>query len=123
MTAARKPARRATTAPPRPRSVEAAADEPDAEGDRVELFNIDGRSYTIPERPSANVLVRYLWFAKSNQDHAIMQALEDLAGPEAVAALLTYEALSWEEFGAILRGIEKTLTDTSRAAMREALGN
>jgi len=55
----------------------------------VELFSLDGVSYTIPAKPRVNLALRYLWHAKQyGEDRAAAELLESLLGADGFEVLV-----------------------------------
>ena len=74
------------------------------EAPSVELFSLDGVSYTIPAKPRVNLALRYLWHAKQyGEDRAAAELLESLLGAEGFEALMNYDDLTGDQFEAIMR--------------------
>jgi len=70
----------------------------------VELFSLDGVSYTIPAKPRVNLALRYLWHSKQyGDDRAAAELLESLLGAEGFEALMNYDDLTGDQFEAIMR--------------------
>jgi hypothetical protein len=87
---------------------------------RMRLFTVDGVDYTIPRKPPANQVIKYLWQTKQfGHDHAIIQLLEDLAGRPAVLALMGHEDLTYEELSDVLATVRKA----TLGAVEVGLGN
>lgn len=100
---ARKPRTRTTSPDPSPAG--------DADPDRVALVEIDGVTYTAPRRPPANLLVKYMWLTKQfGLDHALIQLLEDLAGPQVLLALMGEEDLTYEDLAKVLATVRELMT-------------
>lgn len=60
----------------------------------VDLFEIDGQTYSVPARPRVNVALRYLNDVRENgQMLADMMLLERLLGPEGYRALSEFDDL------------------------------
>lgn len=79
----------------------------------VELFSIDGKSYSIEKKPRVNVALKYLKIARNEgADAAGAFLLEKLLGEEAYEALLDYDDLTPENLAAIVEAAQKaTLGD------------
>jgi hypothetical protein len=76
--------------------------------DRIPLFKIDGREYTVPAVPRAVVGIRYLRnLRRKGQDFAAASLLEELLGVDGLDALCDYEDLTQEQFKAIMAGAQK----------------
>lgn len=81
---------------------------PAAEVESVELFSIDGASYSIPKKPRVNLALRYLKMAReSGADAASAYLLEQLVGEDAYTALMNYEDLTQETLQAIMVAAQK----------------
>lgn len=67
--------------------------------ERVPLFYIDDREYTIPKRPRMNVALQFMHLARERNDSAAMDyLLEKLLGEEGYKALRDYDDLTSEQF-------------------------
>jgi len=78
------------------------------EAPSVELFSLDGVSYTIPAKPRVNLALRYLWHAKQyGEDRAAAELLESLLGAEGFEALMNYDDLTGDQFEAIMAAATK----------------
>lgn len=71
--------------------------------EQVELFSIDGKSYTIPNKPRLNVALKTLKLAREEgQDAAMAYMMEKAIGEEAYEALTEYDDLDAETFQKIV---------------------
>jgi hypothetical protein len=71
----------------------------DQPADRVVLFYIDDREYTIELRPGVNVGLRYLHLVRTaGESHAQAYLLERLLGTEGYEALMNHDDLTAAEF-------------------------
>jgi hypothetical protein len=76
--------------------------------ERVSIFELDGRDYTIEKRPRINVALAYLRLARTQGDNAaIGYLLEESLGKDAFQALTEYDGLSADEFGQIFAIVQK----------------
>ncbi len=86
-----------------------AGDEPDP----IELFSLDGVSYTIPAKPRANLALRYLYEAKSiGTDYAATNLLEALVGTDGYQALMNYDDLTGDQLQEVLDAAQKITLGT-----------
>lgn len=70
---------------------------------RVDLFRLDGRTYTIPDRTRANVGLKYLWLEKEKGTGPAEQwLLEELLGEDGYKALMGYDELEPEDLERIM---------------------
>jgi len=71
--------------------------------DRIVLFTIDDREFTVPAKPGMKVALKFLNQMKrsDNEMFGMLQLLEDMLGPEQYEALLDYDELSDELVGKI----------------------
>jgi hypothetical protein len=71
--------------------------------DRVVLFTIDDRDFTVPAKPSMRVAMKFLNQMKKsdNEMYGMLQLLEDMLGEEQYNAFLDYEELSDELIGKV----------------------
>jgi hypothetical protein len=80
------------------------------EVEQVELFSIDGKSYTIANKPRLNVALKSLKLArKDGEEAAAAYMLEAVLGEEAFDALTEYEDLTPETFTAIFQAAQKVV--------------
>ncbi len=80
-----------------------SAGKPEQPDDEIELFSIDGVSYTIPAKPRVNVALKYLWHVRQyGEDRAAAELMESLLGPKGFQALVEYDDLTPDQFGQIL---------------------
>lgn len=83
-------------------------DAPDVE--QIELFSIDGQSYTIPNKPRLNVALKTLKMARTEgQDAAMAYMMEAAIGAEAFDALTEYEDLDAKTLEAIMTAAQKVV--------------
>ena len=67
--------------------------------ERVPLFYIDDREYTIPKRPRMNIALEFMHLARERNDSAAMDyLLEKLLGKEGYQALRDYDDLTPQQF-------------------------
>lgn len=72
--------------------------------ERVTLFYIDDREYSIEMRPGVNVGLKYLHLSRTvGEDQAMDYLLERLLGPEGHQALQDYDDLTQEQFEQICK--------------------
>lgn len=90
----------------KPRIVVDESSGSDTDPDRMELFSLGGVSYTIPTQIPTNVFLRYLWETRRRgADVAIMGLLENMAGVNAVQALMNHAELDDPMLTEIMRGL------------------
>lgn len=78
--------------------------------EEIELFSIDGVSYTIPNKPRLNVALKTLKLANTvGQDAAMVYMMEAAIGEEAFEALLDYDDLDQETLQAIMAAAQKVV--------------
>lgn len=90
----------------------------------VVIFAIDGKSYSIPDRLSPSLSLRYLHVIRTQglvaaQDWLLQAAL----GEEAHAALLNWEHITTEQVALVLAAVRRVVfgeTDTSPTDKRAA---
>jgi len=90
-------------------------------GDRVELFQVNGRVYTVPRRVDPGIAFRYMRSLRrrTNEQAAIADMLYDVLG-DAVIDALADEDLSEEEMTAVMKAVEKHVMSVMK---RAGLGN
>lgn len=88
--------------------IELPASTASAATDRVTLFKIDGREYSVPASPRAVIGIRYLRnLRRQGQDHATAALLEELLGVDGLDALCDYDDLTQDQFKSIMAGAQK----------------
>ena len=81
---------------------------PETEVEKVELFSLNGVSYSIPKKPRVNVALRYLKMAREEGTEAASAfLLESLVGEEAYKALMDFDDLTQETLGQIAEAAQK----------------
>jgi hypothetical protein len=76
----------------------------------VELFSIDGKSYSIPAKPKFNIVLRYMKVVREEGSQAAeAYLLEELLGEEGFEALCSYEDLTAEQFEAVKKVATKVV--------------
>lgn len=76
----------------------------------VELFTLNGKTYSIPRKPRINVALKFLDVAKrEGQDLAAGFLLEEVIGREGYEALMDYEDLTPEQFQEIVLAAQKVV--------------
>ena len=71
--------------------------EPEAE--RIPVFSIDDKVYTMPAEVKPHVGLRYLWMLKQDgADHAGAWLMEQVLGVDGFKALAEYEPLTKQQF-------------------------
>jgi hypothetical protein len=71
--------------------------------DRIVMFSIDNRDFTVPAKPGMKVALKFLNQMKKsdNEMYGMLQLLEDMLGTEQYEALLDYDELTDELVGKI----------------------
>lgn len=71
--------------------------------DKIVLFTIDDKEFTVPAKPGMRVALKFLNQMKKsdNEMYGMLQLLEDMLGEEQYNALLDYEELTDELVGKI----------------------
>jgi hypothetical protein len=71
--------------------------------DRIVLFTIDDKEFTVPAKPGMRVALKFLNEMKrsDNEMFGMLQLLQDMLGDEQYYALLDYEELSDDLVGKI----------------------
>lgn len=81
---------------------------PDDQVERVELFSLDGKSYTIPRRPKANVALRYLYEVKQHgSEVAAGSLLMNLLGEENYLTLMDNDDLTLDQLKQVMELAQK----------------
>lgn len=95
--------------------IELTSPKEKAEVERVELFSIDGKVYTVPRELSPTVGLRYTNIArKQGQEMAADYLLETMLGEEAYSALLEFDGFNTE----ILELVIEACSNIALAASR-----
>lgn len=82
----------------------------EGETEMVELFTLEGKTYTIPNKPRINVALKFLDTAKnSGQDLAAAYLLETLIGREGYEALMDYDDLTADQFQDVVLAAQKVV--------------
>jgi hypothetical protein len=80
------------------------------EVEQVELFKLNGKSYTIPNKARANVSLKYLNLLRKEGDAAASAyLLTTLLGEEAFDALTEYDDLTTEQFTDVVGAAQKVV--------------
>ncbi|MCX4750897.1 hypothetical protein OG455_41185 [Kitasatospora sp. NBC_01287] len=105
---AKRPSRTAPDPTPTPAAGGAVAFEPPrltsstAPAERVPLFYIDDREYSVTLKPGVNVGLKYLHLSRTiGEAQAMDYLLEKLLGAEGYQALMDYDDLTQEQFQGI----------------------
>jgi hypothetical protein len=71
--------------------------------ERVELFSIDGKAYTVPDQVQPNLSLQYLYMART-QGLGIAESwlAERMLGTEGFLALINFNALTTEEYNKVV---------------------
>lgn len=79
------------------------------EGDigRVELFTIDGETYTIANKPRANLAVGYLRRAAVNADAAMGYLINEVLDEDALEALEGCDDMTQDDMTSIFQVIQR----------------
>lgn len=86
------------------------SNESNEEVEQVELFSIDGKSYTIPKKPRMNVALKTMKMIRTEgEDAAAAYMLEAVIGEEAYDALTDYDDLDPETFRQIIAIAQKVV--------------
>lgn len=81
--------------------------DPDDHGDRLTLFELNGKAYTVPKRVGPNVALRYLRDVRRHgPEHAIAGIMEALLGREAMDALADYDDLTEEQLEQVMEAVQ-----------------
>lgn len=76
----------------------------------IELFKLDGKSYTIPNEPRFNMQLQYM---QKMQDESEMLAgawmLTELVGKEAFSALANFRGLTRPQFDQVILAARKVV--------------
>lgn len=76
--------------------------------ERVPVFELDGRGYTIEKLPRLDIALSYLRIARKHGDNAaIAYLLEESLGESAFEALSTHKGLKPEEFSQIYAIVQR----------------
>lgn len=77
--------------------------------DRVPLFSIDGKEYSIPAKPRPSIELKFLYLLKQEgPEMATAIFLSDLLGDEGFEALTNYEDLTKEQFEQVVEIAKQT---------------
>lgn len=74
----------------------------------VDIFELEGETYSIPKKPRANVLLRYMREVREEgEEKASSRLLESMLGEEAYEALLNCDYLTVDDFQAIMLEVQQ----------------
>jgi hypothetical protein len=80
------------------------------EVEQIELFSIDGVSYTIPNKARVNVGLRYMKIMRDESAEAAQAwLLEEMVGKEGFEALISYDDLTPEILEQIVSAAAKVV--------------
>lgn len=80
------------------------------EVEQIELFSLDGVSYTIPNKARVNVGLRYMKIMRDESAQAAdAWLLEELVGKDGFEALMNYDDLTPEILEQIVQGAAKVV--------------
>jgi len=89
----------------------------DEDTEMVEIFEIDGRGYSIPSRAKVNEVLRYLrTLRKENEDVANAELLERMLGEDAYEALMEFEGLTQENLKEIMAIVQHVVMGPAETA-------
>lgn len=95
------------------------SEEEQPEGERIIIFKIDDREYTIPDPIPAFYVARYLKRLRVMDDFtASQQTIDEVMGQDALDALATCEQMTPQQLKAILEFVAEKLIGT----VKEVLG-
>ncbi|WP_432131254.1 hypothetical protein [Streptomyces tendae] len=110
MTTTKKTQRRPARQPAqRPKELEQLPSEPvdldapsGAEYDEIPVFTLKGKTYSITDRPRANLALKSLWLMKQHgEEQAQAMIVPEALGPELMAVLMDHENLTPEQLAEI----------------------
>jgi hypothetical protein len=79
-----------------------------AEKDRIPLFELDDKEYSMPGEVKPYVAIRYLWMIRQDgPEYAAAWLMEEMMGTEGFEALAGYEDLKRQDFKAIMNRIRE----------------
>lgn len=86
----------------------------------VPLFVLDGKTYSIPAKPKANITLKYLKQVRTvGEDVAAGELLEGLLGTDGYEALMNHDDLTMEQFQQVMLAAQQHVL----GAIEEAQGN
>ncbi len=87
----------------------------------IDLFEMDGVMHQIPAKPRINLVLRFLFQAKTlGEDMAAANLLESLIGTDGFAALVNYDDLEPDQFQQILAIAQKVSMGELERVMGES---
>lgn len=76
----------------------------------IDLFTLDGKTYSIPAKAKANLGLRYLKSVReSGPDLAAGELLEAMIGTEAYDALMNYDDLEPDDLTQVMEAVQKVV--------------
>lgn len=84
----------------------------------VELFELNGTTYSIPAKPKAHLSVRYLFQVRDlGEDVASANLLASVLGEDGFRALSDYEDLTPDDFKQIMEAVKEVVMGGQENAM------
>lgn len=83
----------------------------------VDLFELEGKVYTIPAKPRASLVLRYMKSVREHgEEYASSEMLEGLLGKDNYAVLESCEHLTIGDFQAIMEEAQRVVMGNVEAA-------
>lgn len=92
---------------------------PESDVDTIELFKLDGVSYSIPKKTRVNLQLKFIRKVRKEGDTvAGAWLIEELIGEEGFTALSEYEELKKEDFDAVLKAARMVVFGETEADLK-----
>jgi hypothetical protein len=80
--------------------------EPEGEYGEIPVFTLKGKTYTIADRPRANLALKSLWLMKTHgEDNAMAMIVPEVLGEELMTVLMDHDGLTTDQLGAISKRV------------------
>jgi len=91
-------------------AVELQRPDPDAKFEEVPVFTIDGVTYSISNKPRANVALKMLWLMKTvGEEKAAAEIVPEVLGEELMLVLMDYEDLTNEDLQGVFARVQSII--------------
>jgi hypothetical protein len=80
--------------------------EPEGEYGEIPVFTLKGKTYSIADRPRANLALKSLWLMKQyGEDQAQAMIVPEALGPELMTVLMDHDGLTPEQLAEISKRV------------------
>ncbi|MEU5448656.1 hypothetical protein [Streptomyces californicus] len=106
---AQRPQRRPAQRPPELEETPEVVDldeNGEAEYGEIPVFTLKGKTYSITDKPRANLALKSLWLMKTHgEDNAMAMIVPEVLGDELMAILMDHDGLTTEQLGDISKRV------------------